>query len=340
MNKEIKRDSNFELLRVILIIMIIILHYCNSSMGGALGNVQKGTMNYYLTHFIESACIIAVNVFIVITGYFMTDKKEIKISKVLKLFYLSLLYGIAIFFVCILANKTTIDWENIKKCAHTIIDRWFVVIYSILYLMIPYINKLIHSIDKKQFKILLVILTIFFYIWPTFWTNITVKDSGYGILNFITLYLIGAYIKMYCNKFESLSKSIATYLVCTIVTMTFSFYSNKAFRYNSIFNLISAVAVFEIFKAIKIKNNTIINTLASFTFSTYIIHENSFIRVSLYRTIFKTVDYYESNYFILNLIITALGIFVICVVIEWIRRLIMEKYIDSKIEKINYKINV
>ena len=42
---------------------------------------------------------------------------------------------------------------------------------------------------------------------------------------------------------------------------------------------------------------------------------------------------------IVHLIITAIGIYVLCVFIEFIRRLIMKKNIDSFIEKIDYKIN-
>ena len=43
-----KRESNFELLRIILIIMIIILHYLSASIGGALTNTEAETINYYL----------------------------------------------------------------------------------------------------------------------------------------------------------------------------------------------------------------------------------------------------------------------------------------------------
>ena len=56
-NEKTQRESNFELLRIILILMIITLHYCNGSMGGLLNNLTEGSIQYYMTHFIESACI-------------------------------------------------------------------------------------------------------------------------------------------------------------------------------------------------------------------------------------------------------------------------------------------
>lgn len=65
-----KRQSNIELLRIILISLIITLHYLNDSMGGELDHVLPGTSNYFISHTIESLSIIAVNVFVIITGYF------------------------------------------------------------------------------------------------------------------------------------------------------------------------------------------------------------------------------------------------------------------------------
>ena len=52
------RKSNFELLRIIAIIMIIGLHYFNGSMGGALRNVVPGEFNYYFAYLFESLFII------------------------------------------------------------------------------------------------------------------------------------------------------------------------------------------------------------------------------------------------------------------------------------------
>ncbi len=187
MNEKI-RNSNFELLKVILTIMILVLHYCNGYIGGALSNIPVGTVNYHLIHIAESLCIASVNTFIVITGYFMCRKNGIRISKILKILYLTLVYGVLIFFGWFIISHPQINTETIKLSVASISNRWFVIIYCILFLLIPYINKVVQSINKRQFQILLMILLFFFYIWPTFFTNITVKDNGYGITNFLTLY--------------------------------------------------------------------------------------------------------------------------------------------------------
>lgn len=77
-----KRNSNIELLRVIVAFMIILLH-CLGVYGGVIKNLEKWSINFYIAIFLQSFSIIAVNCFVFITGYFQIDKKEIKVKKLL-----------------------------------------------------------------------------------------------------------------------------------------------------------------------------------------------------------------------------------------------------------------
>ena len=47
MKEKTKRNSSIELLRIISMIGVVILHYNNASMGGALGMVLDGSSNQY-----------------------------------------------------------------------------------------------------------------------------------------------------------------------------------------------------------------------------------------------------------------------------------------------------
>ena len=332
-----KRKSNFELLRVLCILMIITLHY-NSSMGGLLNNVEIGSINFYISHFIQSLCIVAVNAFIIITGYFSYKKDNVKVSKVIYLFYVCLIYGLLIFGIyLLLGNK--VNANVLIELIKTIFDRWFVVIYSILYLLIPFINKLIGSLNKRQLETLIIINIFSFYVWFTVFTNTTIKDGGYGIVNFITLYLIGAYIHKYKDNYIKKYKTISIYIICAIITTILScFTTRSAYAYNTIFNLIGSISLFLTFKNMNIKDNNIINKLSTYTFTVYIIHENSFLVKILYRDIFNCDKFYNDKFMILNMIYTVLGIYVMCIIIEYIRRLLMKKLIDDRIDNIKCEI--
>ena len=95
-----ERNSNLELLRIISIIMIIILHYFN--FGGFIKTLKGGEVNYYIVHILESACIIAVNIFVLISAYFLSVKSVPKISKVIRLQFLAYFYGGILFLASIL----------------------------------------------------------------------------------------------------------------------------------------------------------------------------------------------------------------------------------------------
>lgn len=65
-----ERKSNIELLRCLLILMVVVLHYNNAEMGG--GFAYATGINYRVLQLFEAASICAVNCFIIISAYFLS----------------------------------------------------------------------------------------------------------------------------------------------------------------------------------------------------------------------------------------------------------------------------
>ena len=315
--KNKNRQSNIELLRIVLILMIIVLHYNNGAMGGALANIHNGTFSYYFVHFTESLSSVAVNVFILITGYFSYNKNKIFISKIARLVLLMIFWGLSLsLFTMLVLNPALFTVHNCLKMVKIAISQWFVIIYSILYLLIPYINTVIRVISKKNYQKLLIIA-----IFPTFYTSTTSNDAGYGIVNFVSLYLIGAYIRKFQTAKIAKWKSFCVYVVLSGITMVFSLYFENAWNYNSIFVLGGAVALFEFFTSLNIKYNPLINTLASFT-------------KYLCQVIFHSNEYWQSPMIAFNGIIAMIGIYVIGICLEFLRSILLDKKIFKPLIKI------
>lgn len=334
------RKSNIELLRIVLILLVIALHYMNDSMGGALGHVQPNTLDYYLEHLIESLSIIAVNVFIIITGYFSYKKDSVKLSKVLHLFMVMIFWGLVLSGTSILwLAPQPISLKIIKDTINMSLFQWFVVVYIILYLLIPYLNKLINVISKKEYQLLILMNIITFYVIGVIY-KVVILDSGYGIINFVTLYLVGAYIKKYYDTRIPLKYSFSVYFLATLITTCGSFIIDCAWDYNTIFNLIGSVAFFEIFKSIQLRYNKVINKLASFTFSVYLINVNQFFNKFLYHKMFHSNQYWNSPLMIVNLIITVIGIYLICIVLDWLRILLFGKLFNRLANSVKSEILV
>lgn len=335
------RKSNIELFRILLILMVIMVHYFNTEMGGALGKVVPGSLNYYFVHLMESLCIVAVNGFILITGYFSYKKENVKLSKIINLVLIMIFWGLlSLLTVLVLRPENIENKQVIIDIIETSTNQWFVIIYCILYLLIPFLNKLINNISQNSYKSLLVIGLVFFYLWPSFYTKVTVSDSGYGIINFIYLYFIGAYIRKYHENNKHVFSPLIIYLGCALLTTLASLKIGRAWDYNFIFNLIGSVALFEVFRSINIKHNKLINKLATYTFAVYLIDVNSFFNIYLYRTLFHSSNYWNNNGMFLNLIITTIGIYVICIILESLRVLLFDKLFKRLSNKIQIVIKV
>ena len=80
----------------------------------------------------------------------------------------------------------------------------------------------------------------------------------------------------------------------------------------------------------------IISKFAEYSLAIYIIHENSFIRVYLYRNIFLSSSFYNSSFLLINMAYTCIGILLICATIEFVRKTLFKITINKLIDKSKY----
>ena len=80
MKNEIDRESNIELLRILLGFEVIILHFNYYPGGGGAVELTAGFTQTILV-FLETLCICAINVFLLISGYFGVKTEKINFSR-------------------------------------------------------------------------------------------------------------------------------------------------------------------------------------------------------------------------------------------------------------------
>ncbi len=321
------KTGQFDLIKIIAIFMILILHYFNGHMGNGMDD--SISFNGIVSHSLESICIIACNLFVLITSWFMVDKKEIKYKKIFDLIILTVFYGVTIYVINILSGAVLLSKQSFAFLISTIFARWFLIIYIIFYLLIPFLNKMLKGLSKKNIIALLIIMTFFFSFWPTVINNITVGDGGYGIITFIYLYIIVYFIKKYTdyNNYNGIYLFII-WMICIISTIFYSYVAPVAWNYNSFMVIGASVSMFLLLSKIKINRNKVLTYLSSFAFSTYIIHENVFVSKWIYKDIFRSSYYSKTVFLIPNLLISIICIFIICSIIEILRRLLFKYTID------------
>lgn len=155
-----ERQSNIELLRIIIMLMIVGCHFATH--GGFQFNSQMVTIPRLWWNFLELGGNFGVDVFVLISGYFLigSNKLHIKPIKIIKLWGQIVFYSIALFVVSICLNRDSFSVRGIINGIFPItFDQWwFASTYFVMYLIHPYLNRMLHSLSKKEYQKLLIML--------------------------------------------------------------------------------------------------------------------------------------------------------------------------------------
>ena len=348
--KNAKRESNLELMRIIMMILIIAHHYVVNSGITNMYNFSNITANMLFLECIGFAGKIMINCFVIITGYFMINKK-ITLKKILKLYLEVKFYHIIIYLLLLILGIEQLGIKNILKTLFNIVynvNIGFTGTFFLLYLLIPFINILINNLNKKQFSILLGIAIFYFTIISTF----SIFNNTFNEITwYIIVYMIGAFIKLYPNKFDN-SKKI--WIFATIISIIFSLGSimfvniiNNKFNKtlhpyffvtdaHKILAVTTSIALFMMFKNIRIKYSAFINNIASTTFGVLLIHANSDAMIRfVWQDIFAVKEQYFSPNLYIHAICTVILVYVVCVCIDLLRIKFIEKPFFKYLENNN-----
>ena len=341
------RDSNFELLRLFLILFVIILHY-----NGEVCNVLELTQNasFVIKYFIrigEALCVCAVNVFLLISGYFLCEKDSVNIRKVINLFVVLIVFSFAAYFLKLIFG---IDEFRIKSLIGCFLPgNYYAYLYSAVFILSPFLN-LITQLDKKQFNIFLLISIILFSIFPTvidFLSGINSSisssgrsfisgdgnNNGYTLINFIMLYYTGAFIRKNELKITNI-KAITGYIATTIILLVgMKINPVHKFDYCNIFVIFQAFFFFFLFMNISIKSR-IINFMAKSVWGMFIIHFSVMKCICKFIDIEQVCSSNTYNVFIVTFLVT-INTFLLSMIIDIILRFLI-KPVDYVIDKIKY----
>lgn len=312
------RDNNFELLRILLMFMIVLLHMISHGLDFIPSLVREHYNNKInLAHIIIfSFCIIGVNCFVFISGFFCI---KFKFKSLLNFERQALFTSI---FILLLSFITHFQFENrfIIKSFLPILSNywWFLSTYVLLFILSPYINSGIDKLERREFEIVLVLL--FFinciggYIWGTFNAN-----GGYSILNFIFLYFLARYVKLY-NICSKIKVPLLLYILTLIIVVSVGYYLYdthrykiflKFYDYNNPLIILCSVLFFMIFQKIKINKD--VRWLSKLTFGVYLFSDNDLVRNNLPYV-------FENNYSVYYVVLIAIAIFIISALLEFLRQ--------------------
>ena len=301
------RFSNFDILKIIAFIMVVFLHYNNSEMGGAL-NTTNTDVQYFLRT-VESICIIAVPLFVLITGYFSYKSTFFSVRKVIGLFIMEALYMLLCFLLDLIIFKKPFNGGGLGACFE--FTNYYINLYLFLMILAPFVNKLF-KLSKKTVFTVLGLYTFFIIVYPSLvniafgffnpelnFPKLYMFSYGYTILSFLYYYLIGAAIHTYDFTLKK-RWSALIYVVSLGVLTGLSFYitpkatysldmADRIWQYDNMIVAVNAISLFLLFKSIKIKEIKVITKIAECSLGVFILHTTEFF-VKSYNGLFYILD--------------------------------------------------
>ena len=330
------KESNLELLRIINMLLIIAHHLAVHA-----PFVFENIHIKYIVYFLSLGGKIGVNSFVLLTGYLLVDK-TLKIKNLFRIWIDVFFYSITILVFFYFYDKSYI--YNIKFYIFPITYSlyWFITTYFIMYIILYFFNFQLYNIERKRYLKFIIILVIFWSILSSFPNT----NLGYtNILWFILLYLIGGYIKLYINKIKNkylyLFVGIFFYFIIFIRTIinhsvleSDKYIITHYIEMNDFFILLVSILLLLFFSNLNIKYNKYINIISSTTLGIYLIHDNPSVRTFLWTSYFKLFEITGGKNLILSSIKIIFTIFFICMIIDLIRKFIIEVLLKRKINQI------
>ena len=328
------RNSNIELLRICCMLMIIAGHVMmNHKIQYSLTDIDE-----IINLFFRGAFCVAVNAFVLISGYFgIQFKKDRLIRFILQtFFYSSSFMIIAVLLGWHIVNPRTDFFAFIPILTK---QYWFVTCYVILYIISPWLNIWVDNLERTEFRRFLFVGFLIVYVWPTFNYLINapqfIGDAGYGIVNFVYLYMLGRYFRLYytCRHTSMyyfggyVRSSMALFLFQYGLSWLLGFEFTSWISYNTFFCFVGSVCLFMAFQSISFQSS-IVNYWAKPCLAVYLIHMAPFV-LEKFCIVVGVQDYHGLSYLVLIFILPVV-LYLVCAIIE-ICRLFLFESVENKL---------
>ncbi|MDD6203292.1 MAG: acyltransferase [Lachnospiraceae bacterium] len=338
---EKKRQSNFEILRVLAMAMIVAMHYMVKG-GIAVSMSDDGSPVNHVAWLIEAFCIVAANCYVLISGYFLVEA-EWKLKKLVRLVAQVFFYALLIPVFCLLLGIGDVSGWSVYEWIFAVLPLqmehyWFATSYVLLFMLVPVLAPGIRHLSKKQLQITIGVLMFYYCVIKSLSPILLSTDRyGYDLGWFICLFLIAGYIRLYgIPFFEKKRNSLLVYIICSLGIFTISalagwicrktgalkYYMDMPYCYNYILTLIGAVALFYVFKQMSVKEGKIgdlIAKIAPYTFGIYLIHENLAIRY-LWPAVLGAEKVRGSLLFIPDMLLAIAVVFAVGIAVDFLRK--------------------
>ncbi len=319
------RSYGIDLLKSISMLMIVILHILG--VGGILSAAQEGSLAAAAAWLLEASCICAVNCFGLVSGYVLS-RGRYRRSRLVSLWLRVVLESLVVTALFALFLRGTVglaDWlKALTPVLHGVY--WYFTAYFALFFFVPYINKMLAALTKRETAGLAAsVIFVFVILGNTPEMDLFNLHGGYGFLWLLCLYVLGGCLRTLISEMPPFSKYwfLAAYALCTLLSWTTMRLSGSQapLSYTSPFTLLSAGCLLLFFKGLDIRTSfqhKAITMLARTSFGVYIIHTHPLIWTNLLSERFVSYLQLSVPFLLLAVLGTALAVYAFCTLGDWL----------------------
>lgn len=332
-----QRSYGLDLLRILSMFLVVILHLMGA--GGVLVTLTPGGVRYVSAWGLEIVASCAVNCYGLLSGYVgyghsHTRKKLFSLWLQVLFFSVLLSWGVGLYFQGALSFK-----DILYPCLPVLtVQYWYFTAYFALALLMPYLDRMLAGLDKRQSVELMAVLVLLFSVLPLFSTeDLFATSGGYTFLWLMVLYLLGACVKKCEPFFERPIWHYGLGFVGCIVlglvgklagdVVSAQYFSSIAIgarlsSYTSPLLLAAALFLLLFFRSWKVKNRAACKLIAFFapiSFGVYIIHTNGKVWTYLLADSLVWVAQLPAPLLVLTILGIAAAVFVGCSLLDFLR---------------------
>lgn len=320
------RLANFELLRVSAIFLIVLLHstiYLNIKDTHIISN-------YVALSLLKIISSTGVNLFVILTGYFLLNKADNGIKRTLNL--IGIVWFYLVFFAIL--YSTFYKSLSLREVLYAILPfkYWFINVYLALIILSPYLNKLSSGLTKNEFLNLLLVL----FLSNVVFGNYIGLVNGFSIVWFVNLFMIGNFFHRYDIQIKNnkLIKLFLLILCSSFIYNTLKFNGLSIFnRFNDVYFIVSvegpnnffsfclSLTIFMLFSKISLSEikSKLVLKISIYSLGVYLIHEDPFIRELIWKNDYILKYCIDSIWTPLIIFTYSSIIFLVCVFLESLR---------------------
>ena len=333
------RNEGIDLLRIISMLMVTLLHVIGQ--GGFMIRNSAHPEPYYVCWLIETAAFCAVNCYGLISGY-VGVKGHARISRLLELYLTALFYTLGITLLTGLLRPEWIGRDVLLKSFFPVQWKtyWYFSAYVVVFLLSPYMNRLVLSLSQKECRRLMLVLFLVFSagtcIAKAFDVDFLELVGGYSLIWLLVLYLFGACLRLSGLPRFRKRTLLIVYLICVFVSWISKILIENATRarygkamhgrilttYTAPTIFLCGICLLLLFEQLRIRTkllSALIKVFAPLSFSVYLIHAHPVIWDHILKNAFRSFADMSAALVWIPVLLAAAGILLVCLGIDYCR---------------------